>query len=145
MSLIIRAEVIELTADADPSVCWNSSHLEIIDPDTSCPKNRWDYCVPAFQMMRDAITSDIQNPEGSGAAALKAIQKVESGESAQEELGGNAWSTYITPQKVWFEGYYNQGEGGEVSLAQYKLAVQTYVRFLSDPEQKCIEVAFPAE
>jgi hypothetical protein len=98
-----------------------------------------------FLLMCAAITDDIQNPQGSGAAALKAIQKVESGESTQEELGGNAWSTYITPHKVWFEGYYNQGEGGEVSLAQYKLAVQTYVQFLSDPEQKCIEVAFPAE
>lgn len=48
-----------------------------------------------------------------------------------------------TRDKVWFEGLYSQGEGGEVSFAQYKLAVQTYVRFLADPEGKTIEVAFP--
>ncbi|WP_322469395.1 S-layer family protein [Hydrogenophaga sp. SNF1] len=51
--------------------------------------------------------------------------------------------TALTPDKVWFEGLYSQGEGGEVSFAQYKLAVQTYVRFLADPEHKPIEVEFP--
>jgi hypothetical protein len=30
-----------------------------------------------------------------------------------------------------------------VSFEQYKLAVQTYVRFLADPEYKPIEVQFP--
>ncbi|MDP1683809.1 hypothetical protein [Hydrogenophaga sp.] len=50
----------------------------------------------------------------------------------------------ITRDKVWFEGLYSQGEGGEVSFAQYKLAVQTYVRFLADPEGQPIEVEFPA-
>jgi hypothetical protein len=96
-------------------------------------------------MMRDAITSDIQNPEGSGATTLRHISQVESGEAKKIEADGNAWVAHITKERVWFEGLYNQGEGGEVSLAQYKLAVQTYVQFLSDPEQKCIEVAFPAE
>jgi hypothetical protein len=51
---------------------------------------------------------------------------------------------HITRDKVWFEGLYGQGKGGEVSFAQYKLAVQTYVRFLADPEGKAIEVAFPS-
>ena len=50
----------------------------------------------------------------------------------------------ITRDKVWFEGLYSQGEGGEVTIAQYKLAVETYVRFLADPERKPIEVDFPA-
>lgn len=31
-----------------------------------------------------------------------------------------------------------------MSLEQYKLAVETYVRFLADPEQKPIEVEFPS-
>jgi hypothetical protein len=95
--------------------------------------------------MCSAIDSDIQNAEGAGAATLDAIQRIEAGHSSLEELGGNAWYTYITPDQVRFDGQYNQGEGGEVSFAQYKLAVETYVRFLADPERKPIEVPFPAE
>jgi hypothetical protein len=101
--------------------------------------------IPRFDFMCSAIDCDIQHPEGSGAGTLKAIQDVESGRLPEEELGGNAWTTLITPSKVWFEGHYSQGEGGEVSLAQYKLAVQTYVQFLFDPERKPIEVPFPAD
>jgi hypothetical protein len=98
-----------------------------------------------FLLMCAAITDDIQHPQGSGAQALEEIRKIESGEAQKIEADGNAWVAHITKERVWFEGLYNQGEGGEVSLAQYKLAVQTYVQFLSDSEQKCIEVAFPAE
>ena len=92
-----------------------------------------------------AISDDIQHPEGSGAATLEAIRKVEAKESDFEELGGNAWYTFISPDNVRFEGQYHQGAGGEVSLAQFKLAVQTYVRFLFDPERKPIEVEFPSQ
>jgi hypothetical protein len=99
--------------------------------------------VHRFDFMCSALDCDIQGANGSGSAALKAISKIESGESVQEELGGNAWSTYLTAEKVWFEGLYSQGEGGEVALEQYKLAVQTYVRFLSDSERKPFEVIFP--
>ena len=99
--------------------------------------------VPAYELMCQAIDNDIQTAEGSGAATLKALALVEKGESEKEELGGNAWYTYINQDKVWFEGQYSQGEGGEVSFAQYKLAVQTYVRFLADPEHRPIEVPFP--
>jgi hypothetical protein len=95
--------------------------------------------------MCSAIDCDIQSAEGSGAQALEEIRKIESGEAQKIEADGNAWVAHITKERVWFEGLYGQGEGGEVSLAQYKLAVQTYVQFLSDSEQKCIEVAFPAE
>jgi hypothetical protein len=101
--------------------------------------------VKHFEMMCEAIYCDIQHPQGSGAQALEEIRKIESGEAQKIEADGNAWVAHITKERVWFEGLYGQGEGGEVSLAQYKLAVQTYVQFLSDPEQKCIEVAFPAE
>jgi len=100
--------------------------------------------LPEFELMCESIYNDIQNPEGSGAATLEAIRKVESEESDLEELGGNAWYTFISASKVWFEGQYNQGEGGEVSFEQYKLAVQTYVRFLADRERKPIEVEFPS-
>ena len=90
-----------------------------------------------------AIYEDIQSAEGSGATALEEIRRIESGETELIEADGNAWVAHITSDKVWFEGLYSQGEGGEVSFAQYKLAVQTYVRFLADPEGKTIEVAFP--
>ncbi len=96
-------------------------------------------------MMCDAIMSDVQSAEGSGSTTVGAILRVESAASSVEELGGNAWYTYISQSGVRFEGQYDQGEGGEVSLEQYKLAVETYVRFLSDPEHKPIEVVFPAE
>ncbi len=101
--------------------------------------------VPAFFMMADAIQSDIQNPAGSGKTALDEIRRIEDGETDKIESDGNAWVTYVTRDKVWFEGLYSQGEGGAVSFAQYKLAVQTYVRFLSDPERKPLEVQFPAD
>lgn len=97
----------------------------------------------AFELMCAAIGEDIQTAEGSGASFLEGIRQIEAGETSYIEADGNAWVAYITPDKVWFEGLYSQGEGGEVSFAQYKLAVETYVRFLADPEQKPIEVEFP--
>lgn len=99
--------------------------------------------LPAFELMCGAIYSDIQSAKGSGANFLEGIRQIEAGETSYIEADGNAWVAYITPDKVWFEGLYSQGEGGEVSFAQYKLAVQTYVRFLADPEHKPIEVEFP--
>ena len=104
-----------------------------------------DQDAPEFQLMCFAINSDIQSAEGSGSDFLEAIRRIEAGEVERIEADGNAWVAHITRDKVWFEGLYNQGEGGEVSFAQYKLAVQTYVRFLADPERKPIEVEFPPE
>jgi hypothetical protein len=99
--------------------------------------------VEQFMLMTAAMFDDIQSAEGSGAQALAEIRKIEAGEVDKIEADGNAWVAHITRDKVWFEGLYSQGEGGEVSLAQYKLAVETYVRFLSDRERKPIEVPFP--
>ncbi len=98
----------------------------------------------AFELMCAAIDGDIQSAEGSGACVLEWVRKVESGEIDFADVDGNAWVMNISRDKVWFEGLYSQGEGGEVSFVQYKLAVQTYVRFLADPEHKPIEVEFPA-
>ncbi|HUG21220.1 hypothetical protein [Piscinibacter sp.] len=144
MNLILRASMIELVADADPTTRWNTCWIEVTPPGPVLTQPRWKACLPEYAMMCEAISSDIQGAEGSGAATLDAIRKAECEGSALEELGGNAWYTHITPSKVWFEGLYGQGEGGEVSFAQYKLAVQTYVRFLADPEHKPIEVEFPS-
>ncbi len=78
-----------------------------------------------------------------GAIALADIRRIETGDVEKIEADGNAWVAHITLDKVWFEGLYSQGLGGDVSFAQYKLAIQTYVRFLADPERKPIEVSFP--
>lgn len=96
-----------------------------------------------FRLMCAAIDCDIQSAGGSGACVLEWIRKVESGEIDFADVDGNAWVMNISRDKVWFEGLYSQGEGGEVSFAQYKLAVETYVRFLADPEHKPIEIDFP--
>lgn len=96
-----------------------------------------------YGFMCAAIDSDIESATGSGAKALEELRRIQAGEIAKIESGGNAWVTHITPSKVWFEGLYSQGTGGEVTFAQYKLAVETYVRFLSDPERVPLEVPFP--
>jgi hypothetical protein len=144
MHLILRATLIEHVADADPSKRWWGRWLEVVHPAAQPSEPRWQYCEPRFRLMCSAITSDIQSAEGSGACVLDWVRKVESGEIDFADVDGNAWVMNISRDKVWFEGLYNQGEGGEVSFAQYKLAVQTYVRFLADPEHNPIEVEFPA-
>jgi len=99
--------------------------------------------VGDFELMCAAINEDIQTAEGSGACVLDWIRRVEARELDMADVDGNAWVMYITRDKVWFEGLYSQGEGGAVSFAQYKLAVETYVRFLADPERRPIEVPWP--
>lgn len=143
MSLVLRARMVELVSDANPDVRWMSSWLEVNEVTEPSFTYKRGKCVSAFEMMCEAIMSDIQSAEGSGADALEEIRRIESGEADRIEADGNAWVTYITRDKVWFEGLYGQGEGGEVSFAQYKLAVQTYVRFLADPQHQPIEVDFP--
>jgi hypothetical protein len=113
------------------------STIDVLDASTQPLKK--------FFLMAAALNEDIQTSEGSGTTALDEIRRIETGEVEKIEADGNAWVTHITRDKVWFEGLYEQGKGGEVSFAQYKLAVQTYVRFLSDPELKPIEVPFPDE
>lgn len=95
--------------------------------------------------MCEAISGDVQTAEGSGACLLEWIRRVQSGELDMADVDGNAWVMYITRDKVWFEGLYDQGEGGAVTFDQFKLAVETYIRFLADPEGKTIEVPFPAD
>ena len=143
MELTLRATIIDHVSDADPSVRWEGPWLEVSSSLPYRPGKLLDRCHPDFQMMCDAIMSDIQTAKGSGATALEEIRRVESGEVDLIEADGNAWVAHITRDKVWFEGLYSQGEGGAVSFAQYKLAVQTYVRFLADPERKPIEVPWP--
>jgi hypothetical protein len=74
--------------------------------------------VREFELMCGASYSDIQTAGGSGATFLNGIRQIEAGETSYIESDGNAWVAYITPDKVWFEGLYSQGEGDEVSFAQ---------------------------
>ena len=101
--------------------------------------------MPQFFLMAGALENDIESAAGSGAKFLEGLKQVESGEIEEIHADGMAWIQHISRDKVWFEGAYSQGEGGTVSFAQYKFAVQTYVRFLADPERKPIEVAFPED
>jgi hypothetical protein len=101
--------------------------------------------VERFEMMCEAIDNDISPFPDAGEEFLEGIRKIESGETEYTQVGGNSWTIHISCTKVWFEGMYGQGEGGEVTLAQYKLAVETYSRFARDPEHKRIEVVFPDE
>ncbi len=143
MSTVIRAALVDMVSDAEPVARWKSTWMAVIDLKMPLSANVWEQCMERFRFMCDAIHSDIQSSEGSGASALEEIRRIEAAEIEKVEADGNAWVAHITRDKVWFEGLYEQGEGGEVSLAQYKLAVQTYVRFLADPEHKPIEVPFP--
>jgi hypothetical protein len=99
--------------------------------------------VERFELMCAAIDNDIGHFKENGLIYLECIRKIEARELEHLEADGDAWVVYITRDKVWFEGFYSQGEGGEVTLAQYKLALQTYVHYLSDPELKPVEAIFP--
>jgi len=143
MSLKLLATFIDHSADADPTIRWKGRWLEVFDITQPRPEELAKRCHPKYLLMCQAITSDVQTAGGSGATALREIRMIEEGEKTLIESDGNAWVTHITKDKVWFEGLYNQGEGGPVSFSQYKLAVETYVRFLSDPEGKTIEIPFP--
>jgi len=71
------------------------------------------------------------------------IERIEKGHANCVKESTEGWEFEIKPDGVQFDGLYDQGTGGEVSLAQFKLAVRTYLRFLQDPERKPIEVVFP--
>lgn len=142
MNAILRATVIEMIADSDPSKRWKRGWIEVTESKLVTASPRWTACLPSFQMMCHAIMGDIQSAAGV-ACVMNWIRKVESGELDLADVDGNAWVINITRDKVWFEGLYDQGEGGEISLSQFKLALQTYLQFLNDPEHKTVEVEFP--
>lgn len=107
--------------------------------------NENDEIDAAYELMCACLDSDIQSAEGSGADYVSWINRIESGDSGYAALDGNGWVAHATREKVWFEGLYSQGEGGEVTFNQFKLAVETYVRYLADPQREPIEVEFPAQ
>ena len=76
---------------------------------------------------------------------LENIRKIESGEVNVIVVSGNAWEVTFTRAGVSFEGLYDQGKGGQVTLQQYKFAVSTYMQMFKDPEHRAIELDFPEE
>jgi hypothetical protein len=101
--------------------------------------------VPRYEMMCGAINEFIDLKYGE--SVLSKAEAVEAGKSAFLEAEGHAFTCWLTPDKVTFEFQYGANgpeKGGEVTLAQFKLAVQTYLQFLRDPDRKPIEVPFPS-
>ncbi|WP_302174904.1 hypothetical protein [uncultured Hydrogenophaga sp.] len=143
MTLKLVATFVDHSADTDPAIRWKGRWLEVIDITRPRLEKLAERCEPKYLIMCQAITSDIQTAGGSGVTALREIQMIEKGEKSIIKSEGNAWITCITPTKVWFEGLYEQSGGDALSFAQYKTAVEAYVRFLSNPEGTTIEVAFP--
>jgi hypothetical protein len=77
---------------------------------------------------------------------LSDIEAIQNGDQEMGGGGSDAWGVDFDKNGAVFEfDYAPEGEeiGGEVSLAQFKLAVQTYLQFLEDPERKPITIAFP--
>ncbi|MEJ7932626.1 hypothetical protein WG922_21865 [Ramlibacter sp. AN1015] len=99
--------------------------------------------VEPYDLMCACLDSDVQTVEGSGALFMHWLRKIEAGEVGFIDFGGNGWTVNANRDKVWFEGLYSQGEGGEVSFAQFKFALETYLKYLADPQHKPIEVEFP--
>ena len=99
--------------------------------------------VPDYEFMcaaiDDALDAEVLQ------AWLTAVEKIESGAQKEIEKSTEGWEFTLSREGVRFEGLYDQGTGGQVTLAQFKLAVQTYLRFLQDPERKPVEVPFPEE
>jgi len=143
MTEILRATMIELVADNNPEKKWTSCWLEVTPVGEVLTVPRWGACIPRYRMMCDAIMADIQSPDNAGKSVLENIKKIETRETDDLWFSGNAWEVKLSPDMVTFEGLYGQGCGGAVTLQQYKIAVQTYVQFLGDPERKVIETPLP--
>ncbi len=101
--------------------------------------------VPRFGAMCAAIDDVIREPEQSGKLVLRLIRTVESRKSDSEEVSGKDWSIRISREKVWFEPLHGQGEASVASLAQFRLAARSYVKFRSDPSSRPSKSSSPNE
>lgn len=141
MKLFLKAHMVELSAQNDPERRWLSRWIEVSDNDTVSTTRQES--VAGFDAMCSALMSDIQSAEGSGATILAGIRDIESGKTQYIEADGNAHIAFITPHEVWFQNLYIDIDESPVSFRQYKIAVETWVKFLADPERKPIVVPFP--
>ncbi len=97
-----------------------------------------------YEMMCGAIDDFINAKYAE--EVLRDIEEIESGNKEIWKEETEAYTFWMTRQGVTFEFHYGENgpeKGGNVTLAQFKLAVQTYLSFLRDPERIPIEVPFP--
>ena len=100
--------------------------------------------VAHYELMCGAISEML---ERDLVWCLEEIRKLESNEIEEVNSSTEGREFYLRKDRpISFKFPYGDNgpeEGGEVSLAQFKVAVQTYLEFLRDPERKPIEVPFP--
>lgn len=147
MNYKLVARTIECTADSDPNVKWDSKYVGVIDsimPSQKPSRIMWDAIAPPYMMMCGAID---EMGERALQWCLEEIKKIENGEIDEVDSSTEAYVFFLRKDRpILFEFQYGENgpeKGGEVTLAQFKLAVQTYLQFLRDPERKPIEVPFP--
>ncbi len=142
MSLFLIARIVDMVSEyAVPPKHWRTRWLDVRD--TSNTDQPWSGGIARFQSMCSALMSDIQSADGSGADFIAAIRDIEAGTETYIKADGNAHIAFITPHEVWFGNLYVDIDESPVSFRQYKLAVETWVKFLADPERKPIVVRFP--
>ncbi len=135
---------VQCQGDNYPEHKWSRSFIGVLcqsTPVVSRSKSMQAAIIPQYEFMCAAVDDAIHAKYL--AAELDDILQIELGRVDEIEEETEGWLFWMNRNGVRFEGKFNQGEGGQVSLAQFKLAVETYLRFLQDPERKPIEVAFP--
>jgi hypothetical protein len=97
--------------------------------------------IPKYEFMCGAIDDAIDSTFLED--ILKEIVRIENGSSTTIQKETEMWRFCLQPSGVYFDGKFDQGTGGDVTLAQFKVAVGTYLQFLNDPDRKLIDVVFP--
>lgn len=146
MQYKIVARMVQHTADADPDKCWMSTYLGVIDAEISGQMNSSPMLaakVPAYRMMCSAIG---EMGERALIWCLAEIRNIEEGETEEVDSSTEGFEFLLRKDRpISFEFLYGEKgieRSGEVTLSQFKLAVQTYFQFLRDPERKPFEVPF---
>lgn len=136
MSLSLFVENHLYIADANPNVKWYGRMMRVLN--SSQDDERFYYMCSTLDLLNINVLKRV----------LLEIKQIEAGILDSGSAGSDAWNVLFDKNKADFEfDYAPEGEeiGGEVSLAQFKLAVQTYLQFLEDPERKPIKVPFPEQ
>lgn len=133
MKIVCR--LVERQAEANPVVKWISREINCIDDDGEM--------IKGFEYMSSAILDDVQSKEACD-KVMAGIHSVERGELENYCWSGNAWSTTITKSGVTFEHQWiEELIGGEVTLNQFKAAIEAWRRFLGDASCDHCEIDLP--
>lgn len=146
----LLAQMVQHTADANPNKKWMSSFLGVVASDVVSQTDSTPMLlaiVSDYRMMCAAIDELAGNGERVLAWCLDEIHKLENGEVDEVDSSTEAFFFVLRRnQPIIFEFQYGENgpeKVGEVTLAQFKLAVRTYLQFLRDPERRPLEVPFP--